>query len=94
MLTQLDNFGTFYGLKELLDEIILNKTFFLIPDSFEDGYARVTLYEKGDVCNRINVNDMIIDRFLQKTIAKLPSFEVNYINILLSAIIIINITND
>lgn len=90
MLTQLDNFGTFYGLKELLDEIILNKTFFLIPDSLEDGYARVTLYEKGDISDRVNVNDMIIDRFLQKTIAKLPSFEVNYISVLLSAIVIIN----
>lgn len=83
MLTQLDNFGTFEGLKELLDEIILNKTFFLVPDTFEDGYARITLYEKGEVSNRLNVNDMIIKRFLEKTIAKLPSFEVNHIDLLL-----------
>ncbi|KAL5233145.1 hypothetical protein ACI65C_000555 [Semiaphis heraclei] len=71
ILTQLDNFGTFDGLKELLDEMILNKTFFVVPDSLEEGYARVTLYEKG----RVNVNDMIIKRFLEKTSTKLPLFE-------------------
>lgn len=73
----MDNFGTFDGLKELLDEMILNKTFFLIPDSINDGYARVTLYEKNKMSERVNVNDMIIERFLEKTVAKLPSFEVN-----------------
>ncbi|XP_016658330.1 uncharacterized protein LOC100161737 [Acyrthosiphon pisum] len=71
ILTQLDNFGTFDGLKELLDEMILNKTFFVVPDSLEEGCARVTLYEKG----RVNVNDMIIQRFLEKTCTKLPLFE-------------------
>lgn len=53
--------------------MILNKTFFVVPDSLEEGYARVTLYEKG----RVNVNDMIIKRFLEKTSTKLPLFEVN-----------------
>jgi len=53
--------------------MILNKTFFLVPDSLEEGCARVTLYEKG----RVNVNDMIIQRFLEKTTTKLPLFEVN-----------------
>ncbi|XP_022167500.1 tudor domain-containing protein 7-like isoform X3 [Myzus persicae] len=71
ILTQLDNFGTFDGLKELLDEMILNKTFFVVPDSLEEGCARVTLYEKG----RVNVNDMIIQRFLERTTTKLPLFE-------------------
>ncbi|XP_060876676.1 uncharacterized protein LOC132949690 isoform X1 [Metopolophium dirhodum] len=71
ILSQLDNFGTFDGLKELLDEMILNKTFFIVPDSLEEGCARVTLYEKG----RVNVNDMIIQRFLEKTSTKLPLFE-------------------
>jgi len=71
-LNQFDNFGTFDGLKELLDEMILNKTFFLVPDSI-GNYPRVTLYEKGG----INVNDMIIQRFLEKTSTKLPLFEVN-----------------
>lgn len=70
ILNQFDNFGTFDGLKELLDEMILNKTFFLVPDSI-GNYPRVTLYEKGG----INVNDMIIQRFLEKTSTKLPLFE-------------------
>ncbi|VVC37988.1 OST-HTH/LOTUS domain,Tudor domain [Cinara cedri] len=74
ILSQFDNFGTFDGLRELLNEMILNKTFFVVPDSLEDG-ARVTLYEKGETCDRINVNNMIIQRFLEKTIVKLPSFE-------------------
>jgi len=55
--------------------MILNKTFFIVPDSLEGGCARVTLYEKG----RVNVNDMIIQRFLEKTTTKLPLFEVNNI---------------
>lgn len=55
--------------------MILNKTFFLVPDSLEDGYARVTLYEGSD---RINVNEIIIQRLLEKSIIRLPSFEVNY----------------
>lgn len=55
--------------------MILNKTFFIVPDSLEEGCARVTLYEKG----RVNVNDMIIQRFLEKTTTKLPLFEVNNI---------------
>lgn len=74
----MENFRTFDGLKELLDEMILNKTFFLVPDSIEDGYFRVTLYEKNEISDRINVNDMIIQRFLEKTVAKLPSFNVGY----------------
>lgn len=62
--------------------MILTKTFFAIPDSLEDG-TRITLYEKGEkASDRINVNDKIIQRFLEKTIVKLPSFEVNNINIL------------
>uniref|UniRef100_A0A2S2PIN6 Tudor domain-containing protein 7 n=1 Tax=Schizaphis graminum TaxID=13262 RepID=A0A2S2PIN6_SCHGA len=69
-LTQLDNVGSFDGLKELLDEMILNKTFFLVPDSIEN-YPKITLYEKGG----INVNNMIIERFLEKTSTKLPLFE-------------------
>lgn len=77
-MTQLDNFGTFDGLKELMDEMVLNKTFFLKPDSFEEGYTRVTLYEKGNGSERINVNEMIIKRLLEKSIARLPSFEVKY----------------
>lgn len=52
--------------------MILNKTFFVVPDSLEEGCARVTLYEKG----RVNVNDMIIQRFLERTTTKLPLFEV------------------
>lgn len=55
--------------------MILNKTFFVVPDSLEEGYTKVTLYEKG----RVNVNDMIVQRFLEKTYTKLPLFEVNYI---------------
>jgi len=77
----LSNFGTFDGLKELLDEMILNKTFFLIPDSLENGCSRITLYEKNEMSDKVNVNDMIIQRFLEKTVAKLPSFEVNYSSI-------------
>lgn len=76
VLTRLDNFGSFDGLKELLDEMILNKTFFLLPDSLEEGYARVSLYEKGKESDRINVNELIIQRLLEKSIAKLPSIEV------------------
>lgn len=76
----MDNFGAFDGLKELLDEMILNKTFFLVPDSLEDGYARVTLYEKGEGSDRININEIIIQRLLEKSVNRLPSFEVNYIN--------------
>jgi hypothetical protein len=73
----LDNFGTFEGLKLILDEIILNKTFFLIPDSLED-VPRVTLYEKGEgSSDRVNVNNLIIQKFLAKSVARLPSFEVN-----------------
>lgn len=74
----MDNFGTFDGLKVILDEIILNKTFFLIPDSLEDGIARVTLFEKGEGSDRVNVNNLIIQKFLAKSVARLPSFEVNY----------------
>ncbi|XP_025206964.1 tudor domain-containing protein 7B isoform X2 [Melanaphis sacchari] len=70
ILNQLDNFGSFDGLKELLDEMILNKTFFLKPDSIGNS-PRITLYEKGG----INVNDMIIQRFVEKTSTKLPLFE-------------------
>lgn len=74
----MDNFGTFDSLKVLLDEMILNKTFFLIPDSIENGYAtRITLFEKNGLSDRVNVNDMIIQRFLEKSVVKLPSFEVN-----------------
>ncbi|XP_025412792.1 tudor domain-containing protein 7-like isoform X2 [Sipha flava] len=77
VLTQLDNFGTFEGLKLILDEIILNKTFFLIPDSLED-VPRVTLYEKGEgSSDRVNVNNLIIQKFLAKSVARLPSFEEN-----------------
>lgn len=59
--------------------MILNKTFFLLPDTIEEGYLpRVTLYEKkSGVSNRVNVNDLIVQRFLEKTIPRLPSFEVN-----------------
>lgn len=59
--------------------MILNKTFFLLLNSFEDGYARVTLYEKGEGSDRINVNELIIQRLLEKSINRLPSFEVNYL---------------
>lgn len=69
----------FEGLKELLDEMILNKTFFLIPDSFDEGYTRVTLYEKGEGTDRINVNDLIIQRLVEKSVVRLPSFEVIYL---------------
>lgn len=73
----MENFGTFDSLKLLLDEMILNKTFFLIPDSIEHGYAtRITLFEKNEISERVNVNDMIIQRFLEKTVVKLPAFEV------------------
>lgn len=78
VLTQMDNFSVFEGLKELLDEMILNKTFFLIPDSLE-GYTRVTLYEKGEGADRISVNDLIIQRLVEKSIVRLPSFEVIYL---------------
>lgn len=60
-----------------MDEIILNKTFFLIPDSLED-VNYVTLYEKKGA-DRININELIAQKFLEKTIARLPSFEVIYI---------------
>lgn len=75
----MDNFETFYGLKELLDEMILDKTFFLLPNSLEEGYVpTITLYEKSGISDRVNVNDLIIQRFLEKTIPRLPSFEVKY----------------
>lgn len=70
----MDNFGTFDSLKVLLDEMILNKTFFLVPDLIEHGYAtRITLFEK----NGLSVNNMIIQRFLEKSVAKLPLIKVN-----------------
>lgn len=55
--------------------MILNKTFFAIPDSLEDC-PRITLYEKGESSDRINVNDMIMKQFLKKTVVRLPHFEV------------------
>lgn len=58
--------------------MILNKTFFLIPDSFEDGISRVTLYEKGEGSDKVNVNNLIIQAFITKSIARLPLFEVDY----------------
>lgn len=74
----MNNFGTFDCLKIILDEMILNKTFFLIPDSLEEGIAMVTLYEKGEGSDRINVNHLIIQKFINKSIARLPPFEVIY----------------
>jgi len=68
--------------------MILNKTFFLILNSFEKGYARITLYEKGEGSDRINVNELIIQRLLEKSINRLPSFEVNYFNIKFSPYIL------
>ncbi|VVC36913.1 Tudor domain [Cinara cedri] len=74
ILTGLDNFDTFDGLQEILNEMILNKTFFVVPDSLEDC-ARVTLYEQRKTCYRINVNTMIKQQLIETTIIKLPSFE-------------------
>ncbi|XP_050522077.1 uncharacterized protein LOC126894827 [Daktulosphaira vitifoliae] len=79
-LTQLENFSTFIGLKEILDEMLLNKSFILIPDNLEDdpNLPTVTLYEKkGNEFT--NVNELIITKFLTKTVTKLPSFEENAI---------------
>lgn len=65
-------------MKELLDEMILNKTFFLVPDRLDEEGARVTLYEKGlSDSDRVNVNEKIMHSFLEKTLTRLPSFEVN-----------------
>lgn len=76
----MDYFDAFYDLKELLDEMILNKTFFLLPNTLEEGYLpRVTLYEKkSGESNRVNINDLLVQRFLEKTIPRLPTFEVNH----------------
>lgn len=75
---QLVNFSTFIGLKEILDEMLLNKSFVLIPDDLEDpNLPVVTLYEKKGN-EFININDLIITKFLVKTTTKLPSFEVNF----------------
>lgn len=61
--------------------MILNKTFFLVPDRLDEDGARVTLYEKGGLSgsDRVNVNEKIMHSFLQRTLARLPSFEVNNI---------------
>ncbi|XP_050440496.1 uncharacterized protein LOC126845703 isoform X2 [Adelges cooleyi] len=75
-LTQLENFSAFFGLKDILDEVLLNKKFVLVPDNLEDPtLPTVTLYETTD--DMTNVNDLIVQKFIEKSITKLPLFEDN-----------------
>lgn len=72
----MEHFGTFDTLKELIDEMILNKTFLLVPDLLEGERIKVTLYEKIGLSGKKNVNDMIVERFLDVSTPKISSFKV------------------
>lgn len=78
----MENFSTFHSLKKLLDEIILNKTFSIIFDSKKNGCGtRITLFEENGLSNKVNINEIIIQQILEKSVIGLPAFEVNDLSI-------------